>query len=202
VRRHAHPVLVASHAGAPPLLVHAAFVTDDRLLAVIHLLKFGRRQRVAPWLARAMLRALPPSLSDISRDAVVVPVPMDRSARRRRGFNQAESIARTLAAGWELPVSARALVKVRRTRPQSALGREARLINLAGAFQGDPEHVRERRTILVDDLVTTGATVHACAGALRHAGAREVAVICAGYRDEARGAAGPFRNLDNDLPSA
>ena len=182
------------------LSLRPAFVTDERLLAVIHLLKFGRRERLAPWLARAMAAGLSrPAWRAGSHRPLVVPVPMDRVARARRGFNQAESIARALAAHWGLPVEPRALVKVRRTTPQSALGREERLLNLHQAFRAERPVVFDARVILVDDLVTTGATVRACALALRDAGAREVSVVCAGYRDQTRPPTSRFSNLDNDF---
>jgi ComF family protein len=175
------------------LWLHPAFVTDERLLAVIHLMKFGRRECLAPWLAGAMTSALPSPVSDPPGEWRVVPVPMDRRARSRRGFNQAESLARSLAVAWQLPILSRdALAKVRPTRPQSALGRAERLQNLDGAFRAVPKQVHNTRLILVDDLVTTGATVRACAHALRAAGAREVRVVCAGYRDEPGSAQAPL----------
>jgi|SRR5678815_2587488 len=161
--------------------IYPAFVTDERLLALIHLLKFARRERIAPWLAAAMAEHLP-NFSE--SDGVVVPVPMDRHARLKRGFNQAEKIARALAASWELRLETRALIKVRATRAQSTLGRAERLVNVEGAFHADPNVVRNLDIILVDDLVTTGATLRACAGALVAAGARRVVAVAAGYRDE------------------
>jgi ComF family protein len=182
--------------------VFPAFVTDERLLVLIHLLKFARRERLAPWLAAAMA----PHLPDFSRAAglgelVVVPVPMDRGAQLRRGFNQAEGIARVLASNWRLALETRALIKVRATKAQSTLGRGERLVNVEGAFQADPNVVRNLDIILVDDLVTTGATLRACAAALGGAGARRVVAVCAGYRDERAPETGAFLNLDNDFRS-
>jgi ComF family protein len=165
--------------------VYPVYVTDERLLAVIHLLKFSRRAAIAPWLARAMAVHLPDFSTADERERVVVPVPMDRASRLRRGFNQAEKIARGLASYWKLPLDTRALMKVRPTRAQSTLGREERLKNLTGAFRADDSRVRGADVILVDDLVTTGSTLRACAGALRGAHARRVFAVCAGYRDEA-----------------
>ena len=175
------------------LALHPAFVTDERLLIVVHLLKFGRRERIAPWLAGAMTAVLPawPAAADTTR-RIVVPVPMDPAARARRGFNQAESIARALTTWWRLPGEPRALAKVRTTRPQSALGRDERLLNLEGAFEADESRVRGAHVLLVDDLVTTGATAQACADALRRAGAHDVSVVCAGYHDDARPDPDPF----------
>jgi len=175
-----------------PLVLHPAFVTDERLLVLVHLLKFSHRERLAPWLARAALSVVTARGFDGGGATMVVPVPMDRESRARRGFNQAESIARTMAASLGLPLQTGALAKLRRTRPQSALGRESRLTNVRGAFCAESEHVRGARVLLVDDLVTTGATVRACADALRAAGAAEVAVLCVGYRDETSAPKDPF----------
>jgi ComF family protein len=188
VRRWPERVLLAPAGSArepvDAIALYPAFVTDERLLAVIHLLKFGRCECLGPWLARAMMSGVPAIALPPGDAWHVVPVPMDRRARSRRGFNQAESIARTLAAMWQNPLCPpHALAKVRPTLPQSALGRAERLSNLDGAFHADPSVVRGARVVLVDDLVTTGATVRACASALRDSGALEVRVACVGYRD-------------------
>lgn len=179
--------------GTDPLSrVYPAFVTDERLLVLIHLLKFARRERIAPWLAAAMAERLPDFSVSGDSKRIVAPVPMDPRAQRRRGFNQAEEIARTLARHWGLVIEPRALRKVRRTRPQSTLGREERLANLEGAFEADARRVEGADVILVDDLVTTGATLRACAAALGAAGARQVVAVAVGYRDERAPDSGRF----------
>jgi len=170
---------------APDVRAYPAFVTDERFLVLIRLMKFGRRERLAPWLARAMAGGLPSrALESLDAPAVLVPVPMDRGARARRGFNQAERIAVELGRCWSVPVARAALVKRRNTRAQSSLGRRERLANLAGAFGPGRDEVRDRVVILVDDVVTTGATALACAAVLQAARARAVRVVCAGYRPE------------------
>jgi len=168
--------------GHDTLEILPAFATDSRLLALIHLLKFDRRECVAPWLARAMAVGLPARARGAG--IVLAPVPMDAASRRRRGFNQAESISRALARRWGLPLVRGAVEKPAATGAQSLLGREARERNLRGAFRPGRGAVRlaGRRVVLVDDLVTTGATARACARVLRGAGAAEVRVVCAGYR--------------------
>jgi predicted amidophosphoribosyltransferase len=110
------------------------------------------------------------------------------------GFNQAERIATGLAAWVGRTVERRAIVKTR-DRAQSTLGSAERARNVAGAMEvGARGVVRGRRVILVDDLVTTGATARRAA-ALWHAGARDVRVICVGYRPygcPVRPSAAPF----------
>lgn len=171
-------------AAVGPLTVWPAFETDDRVLSVIHALKFSRRERLATWLARALADGLPArALSDVDHATVLVPVPMDRASQRRRGFNQAERLASALGARKGLPVERRALVKTRATAPQSSLGRAERMRNVAGVMAVvAPDAIAGRRVVLVDDLVTTGATAAACADALARAGARSVHAVCVGYR--------------------
>tara|TARA_Y100001001_G_C7961051_1_gene292527 strand:+ start:270 stop:593 length:324 start_codon:yes stop_codon:yes gene_type:complete len=99
---------------------------------------------------------------------------MDARRRRQRGFNQAQDIAETIASALDLPVDNGLVRRVRRVRSQRELNREARLANLRGVFEVIPP-VPERIAI-VDDVVTTGATVRVLSSALREAGARNIQV--------------------------
>jgi ComF family protein len=174
-------VLPNAGAGAPVLAVWPAFATDDRLLTVIHAFKFSRHERLAPWLARALASGL--SARALVANAILVPVPISRGSLRRRGFNQAERLATSLSALTKIPTERRALVKTRATAAQSTLDGAARVRNVAGAMAVvAPERIAGRHVVLVDDLVTTGATAAACASALWRAGASEVRVVCVGYR--------------------
>jgi ComF family protein len=166
------------------LTVWPAFETDACILSVIHALKFSRRERLARWLARAMADGLPARACESrTRHTVLVPVPMDRRSFRRRGFNQAERLASAFGALVGVPVERGALLKRRATAPQSSLGRAERVRNLRGVMSLCASvPVVGKRVVLVDDLVTTGATVHACTAVLRAAGAEEVRVACVGYR--------------------
>ena len=104
---------------------------------------------------------------------LVVPVPMTRWKLLFRGYNAAALVAERLALHAGLPFSPRALRKIRRTKPQAELEREERLTNPAGAYRASA--VRGV-VLLVDDVLTTGATANACTEALRAAGAAEVHV--------------------------
>ena len=103
---------------------------------------------------------------------LILPVP---PSDHRRGFNPPERIARPLARALELPLETGALHKIRTTRRQEGLRREERLKNVRDAFRADPQRLPPNaRVLLVDDVITTGATLSACAQALRRAGVDSV----------------------------
>jgi ComF family protein len=118
--------------------------------------------------------------SAIPRDQafeVIVPVPLYWRRRLERGFNQSELLARAVAKRYGLrPVNA--LRRKRATAAQAGLSNSKRRLNVAGAFVVPrPETVAGRRVLLIDDVLTTGATLSACGAALKRAGARYVAVL-------------------------
>jgi ComF family protein len=111
---------------------------------------------------------------------VIVPVPLHRSRQNERGFNQAELLAEGLARelgtqGSKVRIEKRALLRSRPTSPQTGLSVSARRENLRGAFEvSHPERIRGTDVVLIDDVMTTGATLSACARALKRAGAGRV----------------------------
>ena len=105
---------------------------------------------------------------------VVIPVPLHPSRRRKRGFNQAEILARELGARCGVPVRTDVLFRIRRTTPQKALGRTDRMQNLKGAFGVSAAWKPCRNVLLVDDIYTTGATLEHAAKVLRKAGVQNV----------------------------
>jgi ComF family protein len=163
---------------------------EGALRELVHLLKYeGMRPLAAP-LAAMMSRAVP---RQVAFDAVV-PMPLHWWRRWRRGFNQAELLAREVARRIGLPVL-KAVRRRKLTATQTGLTSAARRRNVAGAFGVTaPQAVAGRRLLLVDDVLTTGATVNACAAALKAAGAQFVAVLTLARADRRRwvntGAAG------------
>ena len=111
---------------------------------------------------------------DEFRKPLVVPVPLGKARRKERGFNQTEEIARRVARELGLPVDATLLVRTRETASQVSLPRGARLQNMRGAFSAahplDPAHTY----IVIDDVITTGATLQAAIDALTAAGAKHI----------------------------
>lgn len=155
---------------APPLSgVYAAGLFDGPWRSAIHALKYEGQRTLAPTLA-AYLPAPPPD----ARLDLIVPVPLYPGRERWRGYNQAALLADALGARLGLAVSAEALVRARDTRSQVGLSAQQRRENVSGAFTAARGLVAGRRVLLVDDVVTTGATMAACAEALRLAGAEAV----------------------------
>ncbi len=147
---------------------------EGALRDALHAFKFERR------------RALARPLADLVREqcagvvagdcAGLVPVPLGRGRERERGFNQSALLAERLARAWGVPLRARWLVRTRSTRPQSDLTATERRANVRGAFAASPA-VAGRHLVVVDDVLTTGATVAECARVLRAAGARRIGVL-------------------------
>ena len=135
---------------------------------IIHNLKYGGYTRVVEKLAAPLMLSV---LDDQDRFDLVVPVPLHRARLRRRGFNQAELLARGIGREIKAPVSDTIQV-VRKTRDQVELSATERRANVSGAFRAR-DRVRGM-VLLIDDVFTTGATMSSCAESLLRAGAREV----------------------------
>lgn len=109
-----------------------------------------------------------------TRKCLIVPVPLHRYKKNLRGFNQAELIARYLSKRMNLPGGDVLMRKVH-TRNQAVLTRQQRLTNLVGAFDCiDPEFVKDKEILLIDDVMTTGTTLNECAKVLKAAGAKRI----------------------------
>jgi len=141
------------------------------LREAIHALKYNGMRVLAEPLGEILadywrLAVFPPS--------VIVPVPLHEARLRQRGYNQSLLLARSLAARVSLPVESHALVRQRNTRCQVELSPAERRTNVEGAFRCHPGTLAGERVLLIDDVLTTGATLEACASALLEAGTKEV----------------------------
>ncbi len=143
---------------------------------IVTQLKFRGQLGWAAPLARLM-QAAPGAAALLAQADVLLPVPLSRERLRQRGYNQAWQLARHLERGPAARLRADVLLRLHDTPAQSGLTRAERLRNLRGAFVPDPlaaPALAGRRIVLIDDVMTTGATLHAAALALRAAGAARV----------------------------
>lgn len=108
---------------------------------------------------------------------LVIPVPLHPKRLVERGYNQAALLARSTTQGTRLPVEYDALKRIRKTFHQATLSRQERYANVENAFEATPRLVKGKSILLIDDVMTTGATVSACADALLFAEAQEVNVL-------------------------
>ena len=164
----------------PPVFARARAVAtyeDGPARRLVQRLKFSDRLDLAPAMARWMARAG----ADLTAEAdCVIPVPLHRFRLWSRRFNQAAALAQGVARLAHVPYAPLVLKRVKRTRPQVGLTREARAANVQGAFRVEPSaaHViAGARVLLVDDVLTTGATLNAASRVLLRAGAVRVDVL-------------------------
>ena len=165
----------ATSAAREPGRPRAAFVYGGAVARAIARMKYESRPDLARPLGDLLWRALEPDAASL-REAVVVPVPLHPTRLTERGFNQSALLARRVAKYLRARFEPRALARTRETQQQAALDRAARARNVAGAFEarGAEAKIRGRVVLLVDDVLTTGATLDACKQALADAGAARV----------------------------
>ena len=167
----------ATSAAEGPGRPSAALVYGGAVARAIARMKYESRPDLARPFGDLLWRALAPHGGSL-RGVVVVPVPLHPSRLAERGFNQSALLARRVARHLSAPFAPRALARTRETQQQATLDRAARVGNVEGAFEvrrgrgGAP--VRGRAVLLVDDVMTTGATLDACERALGEGGATRV----------------------------
>jgi len=154
----------------------AVVVFRDGMLDLIHKYKYNRALWFEPFLAGLLVNAAKPHLSS-DEWQYIVPVPLYPAKLREREFNQAERLANHLSAATQIPIHNRLLRRVLPTRTQTLLTREERIANVRKAFAIRPGvSLNGERLVLIDDVLTTGATTSACARVLLAAGASAVCV--------------------------
>jgi ComF family protein len=169
---------------APPTFVRAVAygLYRGRLKDAIHALKYERLHAAARGLGWMLAAAIAPLAGEAAEGLVVIPVPLHKRKQAQRGFNQARALAleavRVLKKShpkWRLALEASALVRVRATESQAGLTPRQRRLNVRAAFRvSDAAAVQGKNVLVIDDIMTTGATARAAALALQRAGAANV----------------------------
>ena len=183
-----HPLCAVCRRNEPHFdLARSYGVYAGALRGAVLEVKFHQRERLGLRLGELLFDCWRPleSVVGLAAPALIVPVPLHNSRERERGYNQAGLLARGLAralkrspGGSQAVFAANCLVRKHATPPQSGLSLRGRQENVRGVFGvSDPRRLRQRDVILVDDVMTTGATASACAAALKYAGAGRVLVL-------------------------
>ena len=150
--------------------------------SIVHALKYGGWSRIATQIAERMSHLSWPR-DVIEERAWLVPIPLASARKRERGYNQSALIAAGLSERWRVPVWENVVVRGRETRSQTQLTPEQRLGNVAGSFRiggGNLDALRDAHVMIVDDVVTTAATLNECAKVLYDAGARIISYVTFG----------------------
>lgn len=162
-------------ADPPPFdRARAAVLYDDVARKIVRTFKFGDSPELAPWMANWMTRA---GRELMQPEAVIVPVPLHRNRTIQRRYNQSAELARHVSRRSSIRYRPELLQRVRPTRQQVGLGAKERSRNVQGAFRVPRRfelEVKGSHIILIDDVYTTGATLRACARALRRKGAAKI----------------------------
>ena len=160
----------------PPLdRVIAVFQYEGPLRDAVYSLKYDDIRAIAPRLAGIMVEVLPEKARKDVR--ALAPVPVSGKRVRSRGYNQSELLARHVSRVVDIPVMPTLLWRVRDTGPQARAATETeRRQNVAGAFEASAQ-TAGMRVLLIDDVMTTGSTLNACASALKEAGAEWVGAL-------------------------
>ena len=157
--------------------VYALGVFDENFQELIHNFKYKGKISLGKKLGHRLAEELKgQNLSDFT---YLIPVPLHKARKRERGFNQSEILAEALAQKLNLRLPQNILIRIKNTKDQTKLSIEERKQNVAGAFQVQDQHkiLHGQKIILVDDVITTGATLNECARVLKQAGAKEILAV-------------------------
>jgi len=155
--------------------------------AIVHALKYGGWTGVAEGMGERMAR-LPFPADVVAERIALIPVPLAGTRERERGFNQSHLLAEAVGRAWRLPVWTDVLVRWRTTITQTRLTPSERASNVSGAFSADPRvgsRIRGTHLVLVDDVITTAATLNAAASALTDRGVRLLSYLTFGRAPDA-----------------
>ena len=162
---------------------HWIFRYNDNILKLIHLLKYsGKRKlihRILEYKKSEIIKIRKFSTSDF-----IIPVPLHRVRMLERGYNQSLLIGREVSEVYNIPLSENILFRTKNNRSQTGLSKEERIKNVRGIFRVKEDvDLTGKKLLLVDDILTTGATINECVKTLKKNGAKKVDVLTLAYAE-------------------
>jgi ComF family protein len=157
------------------------FEKEGLLAHLIHLFKYQGEKKLGTFLGLWVGTTLKesPHFKDIEG---LIPVPLHPSKRRKRGYNQAEILAKAISKKMKLPLFSKSIIRVKNTTALAMLGKKQRQLEVKNAFSVIPNEPLPKHLLLIDDVVTTGATLSACANALTKHRAVKLSIVVLGCR--------------------
>lgn len=146
-------------------------VFEGKLRTAIHDMKYKNDLGLGDYFSTFLIDLLRERKWEVD---IVLPVPISKPRKKDRGYNQSELLSLPVASFFNLPHSNSALQRIKATESQIRLGASERFLNMEGAFYGNPATLKGKRVLVIDDIITTGATMEQCAKALFTAGAEKV----------------------------
>jgi len=159
------------------LAVRSLSTFDDHYKKLIHRFKYDKKIPLGKRLAQSLGQAVAQERDFASCD-LVIPVPLHRARHRERGFNQSEVLADGVSQAINLPLAKEILKRKKNTKDQTYLNAQQRAENVRDAFVvAQPKKINDKKVVLVDDVITTGATLNECARMLEKAGAKRIFAV-------------------------
>lgn len=155
----------------------AVFIYQKDMKQSMYRFKYANRRQYSVFYASEAARIYEDWIKTLEIDAIV-PIPLHRKRRRKRGYNQAELVARELSSRLNIPLNTKCLYRIKNTKPQKELSQTERKNNLKSAFKTSTDRLQLRHILLIDDIYTTGSTLDAASKVLRKAGADDVYTLC------------------------
>lgn len=152
----------------------ALWIYEDKVKEAIYRLKYGELSVYGKTMGAYMVRCFRKEYEKAGIHCII-PVPIHPKRKRRRGFNQAQSIGEEISREMNIPIFFKVLHRTKDTKPNSGLSYIARRENIKGAFEiREREKIEGKNILIIDDIYTTGSTIDACAEILKYSGAEKV----------------------------
>ena len=156
----------------------AATDYNDGMKRLIHLFKYGQKTSLRRPLSDLLFSFLDTYQLNLENFDTIVPVPLHPTRQRERGYNQSQLIAEQISGRFQIPLSINNLVRIRHTKNQALIGKKERWTNIGGAFKiRHSKNFKHKCVLIIDDLLTTGATASEAARMLKESGALRVDVL-------------------------